>query len=185
MVGTAPRGGDHVRRLAILATVATLLLLAAPPAQARPAGHVSGGGAGTFGADLDGDGDIDGSRFGVGVVVLDDGSARGHFECLMAGASDFLGLRLMAVEGNVTGGSIDAASGTAEFAGIATVNLGQGSIARGIPFHVRVSAGGSGTGTLTLTVIGAFDGVPGDRAPGNGNYDLPEETVERGQIRVH
>jgi hypothetical protein len=36
-----------------------------------------------------------------------------------------------------------------------------------------------------LTVIGAFDGVPGDTIPGNGNYDLPVETVATGQIRIH
>jgi hypothetical protein len=42
------------------------------PAQAlgQLATHVTGGEAGTFGQDLDGDGDLDGSRFGVGAADL-------------------------------------------------------------------------------------------------------------------
>jgi hypothetical protein len=40
-------------------------------------------------------------------------------------------------------------------------------------------------GRMQLTVIGAFDGVPGDTIPGNGNYDLPVETVATGQIKIH
>jgi hypothetical protein len=39
-------------------------------------------------------------------------------------------------------------------------------------------------GRLKLTVIGAFDGVAGDTLPGNGNYDLPTETVATGRITV-
>src|SRR3970282_1538046 len=70
------------------------------------ASKVTGGGTGTFGADLDGDGDIDGSQFGMGVVIHPDGSAQGHFECLMAGRSDILGLPLMGVGAKVTEGSI-------------------------------------------------------------------------------
>jgi len=31
----------------------------------------------------------------------------------------------------------------------------------------------------------AFDRVPGDAVPGNGNYDLPVETVATGQIKIH
>ena len=145
---------------------------------------MSGGGSGTFGADLDGDGDIDGSQFGMGVSIFGTGSAKGHFECLMAGNSDILGLPLMAVEGKVTTGSVNA-NGSATFSGVARVNLGNGVIFKGVPFVVTVTAGGPGIGTLQLTVIGAFDGVPGDTSPGNGNYDLPVETVDSGQIKIH
>jgi hypothetical protein len=53
-----------------------------------------------------------------------------------------------------------------------------------VQFSVRLTAGGPGVGGLQLTVLGAFDGVPGDVAPGNGNYDLPAETVASGGIRV-
>ncbi len=144
---------------------------------------VNGGGQGTFGADLDGDGDIDGSHFGIGVSIYRDGSAKGHFECLMAGNADILGLPLMAVGGKVNNGSANA-NGSATFGGIATVNLGNGQIFRGVPFSVTVRAGGPGVGSLTLTVIGVFDGVPGDTKVGNGNYDLPTETVASGQIKM-
>ena len=144
---------------------------------------VIGGGSGTFGADLDGDGDIDGSHFGIGVIVGEGGSANGHFECLMAGNADILGLHLMAVEGKVTAGVVNA-DGSVTFGGVATVNLGNGTIFRGVPFTVTVTSGGPGEGTLQLTVIGVFDGVPGDESPGNGNYDLPVETVATGQIEV-
>ena len=157
---------------------------AAPSAQAV---QVTGGGTGTFGADLDGDGRVDGSHFGFAVVIAGDGSARGHFTCLMAGNADFLGLHLMAVQGPVTSGALDGRS----FSGTATVKVlnafgpGAQSIFRDIPFVVAVTPGGPAVGTLQLTVLGVFDGVPGDVAPGNGNYDLPRETVTTGQITIH
>jgi len=97
------------------------------------AGH--GGGTTTFGADLDGDGDIDGSHFGFAAVIAGDGSAQGHFTCLMAGNANFLGLRLMAVQGPVTSGAPDGRS----FSGTATVKVlnafgpGVHSIFRDIP----------------------------------------------------
>jgi len=144
---------------------------------------VTGGGQGTFGADLDGDGDIDGSHFGIGISILGNGSAKGHFECLMAGNADILGLALMSVAGNVTNGSVNA-NGSVTFSGVATVNLGKSTMFKGVPFRVTVTAGTAGVGTLTLTVIGAFDGVPGDTNIGNGNYDLPTETVASGQIKI-
>jgi hypothetical protein len=40
-------------------------------------------------------------------------------------------------------------------------------------------------GRMQLTVSGVFDGVPGDTIPGNGNYDLPVETVATGLIKIH
>ena len=161
-------------------TAMLVLVLSSTTASAVGRTTINGGGTGTFNADLDNDGDIDGSHFGLGVTVLGAGEARGHFGCLMAGNADILGLPLMAVEGNVTSGSATAASAT--FGGIATVNLGNGTIFRGVPFTVTVTPGEAGVGTLQLTVIGAFDGVPGDTSPGNGNYDLPKETVASGQI---
>ena len=172
-----------MRRLgALLGVVATAALLAPIATADRPV-VVNGGGTGTFAADLDGDGDIDGSHFGLG-VTFKGGVARGHFECQMAGNADFLGLRLMAVEGNVTDGWVNAAAGTAMLEGVATVNLATVGAVRGIPFRVLLTAGGPGTGQFQLTVIGAFPGVPGDTDLTNGNYDLPVETVATGQITV-
>jgi hypothetical protein len=174
-----------MKRLLVLLGLLAIVLLPASPALARPVVHVTGGGAGTFARDLDGDGDLDGSRFGIGVVLADGGVAAGHFECLMAGASDILGLPLMAVEAKVTAGSADPQAGTASFGGVARVNLANGTIFGDVPVQVAVTAGAAGTATMRLTVIGAFDGVPGDQVPGNGNYDLPTETVTAGRIDVH
>src|ERR671910_1350762 len=172
-----------MKRLLIVVAVAFAAALVVPVASAERPVVVAGGGTGTFAADLDGDGDVDGSHFGVG-AVFGSGTPRGHFECLMAGNADILGLPLMAVEGKVTGGSADAASGTARLTGIATVNLGSEGAFRGVPYEVRLWTGGPAAGRLQLTVIGAFDGVPGDAIPGNGNYDLPVETVATGQIGI-
>src|SRR6059036_1638887 len=108
---------------------------AAPPAHSV---QVTGGGTTTFGADLDSDGDVDGSHFGFAAVIAGDGSAHGDFTCLMAGNANFLGLRLMAVQGPVTSGTPDGHS----FSGTATVKVlnafgpGVQSIFHGIPFIV-------------------------------------------------
>ncbi|MGQ0796457.1 MAG: hypothetical protein ACT4OI_01130 [Methanobacteriota archaeon] len=172
------------RLVGILGLAALLtLVVVSPAAAAGDRTTVRGGGAGTFGADLDGDGDVDGSRFGVGAVLLADGTARGHFECLMAGAADFLGLKLMAVEGNVGSGSLGA-DGSVVLRGTASVNLAGGEIFRGVPFEVTLWPGGPGLGKMALRVVGAFDGVPGDTVAGNGDYDLATETVTSGQIVV-
>jgi hypothetical protein len=65
------------------------------------------------------------------------------------------------------------------------VNLANGTVFRGVPFTVTVSAGQPGVGTIQLTVIGAFDGVPGDTILGDGNYSLPVETVASGLIAIN
>ena len=178
-VGTSAAAG-----LAVAAALVLVSLLSSSMALAQTVAHVTGGGTGTFDADLDGDGDVDGSHFGMGVVILEGGAAKGHFECLMAGNADILGLPLMAVVGNVTSGTVNLALGTASFAGEATVNLGNAGRFTNVPFQVQVSAGGPETGMLQLTVIGAFEGVPGDQVSGNGNYDLPPEVVATGQIEL-
>lgn len=172
---------------ALVATVAVVVATALLPVGATAAAPVTanGGGQGTYGGDFDGNGTVDGSHFGFGVVFAPGGSAQGHFLCQMAGNVPFLGLKLMAVEGRVTWGSADVGSGTATFGGVAArVNLANGQIFTDVPFRVAITAGGPGAGRLTLTVIGAFDTVPGDTIPGNSNYDLPIETVARGAITL-
>lgn len=158
---------------------------------------VTGGGQGTFGSDLDGDGDIDGSYFGIAIARGERGedddddrgpgpSSAGHFVCGMWGHTDILGLPLMAVEGQVVSDSIRWRKKRVTFRGVGTVDLGTGPAGffTNVPFEVTVTSGGPGVGTLKLTVIGAFDGVPGDTIAGNGNYDLPVETVSSGHIRI-
>jgi len=174
-----------MKKLVVLVIAMTMTYLLPAFASAAGVTMVRGGGTGTFGADLDHDGDVDGSSFGMGVRIFTNGTAGGHFLCLMAGRSDILGLPLMSVQGRVTRGSLNA-DGSVTFSGVATVNLGSGGdqIFRGLSFQVTASAGGPGAGKMQLTVMGAFDGVPGDTVLGNGNYDLPSEAVNSGQIAI-
>lgn len=174
-----------MRKLLIaLTALAAAAILAAAPAAGQGPIVVNGGGTGSFFGDVDGDGDIEASQFGLGATILGGGAARGHFECLMAGRSDIFGLPLMAVGGRVTGGSTLGA-GSVQLSGTGTVNLGNGTIFRGVGFQVVLVDGGPGSGSLQLTVFGAFDGIPGDTVPGNGNYDLPAESITSGQISIH
>jgi hypothetical protein len=160
------------------------IVLGVGPAQTAGPVMVTGGGTGTFNADLDDDGDMDSSHFGFAVINGAGASARGHFMCQMAGNADFLGLKLMLVEGRISSASFNA-DGSVTFSGGGRVNLAGGAVFRGVAFTVAVTAGGPGVGTLQLTVIGAFDGVPGDTLAGDGNYSLPVETVATGAISIH
>jgi hypothetical protein len=159
----------------------------AQSAAASPSVQTTGGGTTTFGADLDGNGAINLSHFGFAAVIANDGSAHGHFMCLMAGNAEILGLKLMAVQGPVTFGSAD---GT-RFGGTATVKVfhafgnGRESIFQNVPYSVVVVPGGAGVGTLQMTVSGVFDGVAGDVVLGNGDYDLAKETLRSGRITIH
>jgi hypothetical protein len=166
-----------------LVAVAAVVICVTPTGAAAPM-MVTGGGTGTFGADLDDDGEIDGSHFGFAVIKGAGGSARGHFMCQMAGNADFLGLKLMHVEGRILTASFGADGGVT-FTGSGRVNLANGTVFTRVPFTVSVTAGGPGLGTMQLTVIGAFDGVPGDTQPGDGDYSLPVETVATGQIAIN
>jgi hypothetical protein len=149
--------------------------------------QTTGGGTTTFGQDLDGNGAINLSHFGFTAVISGDGSARGHFMCLMAGNAEILGLKLMAVQGPVTFGS----AGGTTFGGTATVKVfqafgnGRESILENVPYNVVVAPGGAGVGTLEMTVYGVFDGVAGDVVLGNGNYDLAKETLRSGRITIN
>jgi len=178
---------------AIVAAALGLTACAAPEDAVAPRAAISSDRAPSAhtvqvtGGDLDGDGDVDGSHFGLAAVIADDGTAQGHFTCLMAGNANFLGLHLMAVQGPVTSGTLDGR----RFRGTATVKVLNASgpgvqlIFRNIPFVVAVTPGGPGVATLQLTVLGVFDGVPGDVTTGTGNYDLARETLTTGQITIH
>ena len=159
-----------------------------PGLQSAAAPHsvqATGGGTTTFGQDLDGNGAINLSHFGFTAVIASDGSAHGHFMCLMAGNAEILGLKLMSVQGPVTFGRADGTG----FGGTATVKVfagnGQNSVFANVPYSVVVTPGGAGVGTLKMTVYGVFDGVAGDGVIGNGNYDLAKETLRSGRITIH
>lgn len=138
--------------------------------------RVTGGGTGTFLADLDGDGNIDGSHFGIGAHILGDGEAKGHFECLMAGNTAILGLPIMAVSGTVTGGA-ENSPGNVTLSGLAKVILGNGLNFNDVPFEVILTEGIAGEATIQLHLMGGYAGGPGD-------FDLPVEVVATGRIMI-
>jgi len=122
----------------------------------------NGGGHGT-------DGTRPFSQFGFSVTRSADGSVQGHFNCLMAGATQFPGFTLMAVRGQVTSATIG--SGSASFDGAGMFQTGnQGKLPA--TFHVEVTEGGPGVGTLHLTLLTPFF------------FDLPIEQVMDGQITI-
>jgi hypothetical protein len=150
------------RLFSALAVVLTVCALAPAAAAAGPA-VANGGGHGT-------DGIRPFSQFGFGVTRAADGSVQGHFNCLMAGATQFPGFTLMAVRGQVTSGTIDP--GSASFDGVGMLQTGnQGKFPA--TFHFDVTPGGPGVGTLHLTLLTPFF------------FDLPIERVLDGQINIH
>jgi hypothetical protein len=145
-----------------LAALAAACVLVPAAAAAGPS-VANGGGHGT-------DGIRPFSQFGFGVTRSADGSVHGHFNCLMAGATRFPGFTLMAVRGQVTSGTIGSDSASFDGAGmLQTGNQGKFPAT----FHVDVTAGGPGVGTLHLTLLTPFF------------FDLPIEQVMNGQIRIH
>jgi hypothetical protein len=128
--------------------------------------------AGPMVANGGGRGTVDGvhafSQFGFNVTSA-DGSVRGHFNCLMAGSSQFPGFTLMAVRGQVTSATIGES--TASFDGVGMFQTGnQGKSPA--TFHVEVTAGGPGVGTLHLTLLSPMV------------FDLPTEYVLNGEISI-
>lgn len=152
-----------MRRLAIVAAVTLTSVAFVPSALAAGPQVVDGGGQGT----------VDGtpfSQFGFSVTRSADGSVRGHFNCLMAGASEFPGFDLMAVRGRVS--SLVVAGDTATLEGTGMFQTGnQGKQAA--TFRAVVTEGGPGEGTLHLTLLTPFF------------FDLPTETVLNGLITIH
>ena len=134
--------------LAVLVAACAL----APVASAAGPAVVTGGGRGTAE-------DRTFSQFGFNVTRSADGSVEGHFNCLMA------------VRGEVTHATVGASS--AIFDGVGTF-LAPGVFDKSAAtFHVEVTAGGPGVGTLHLTLLTPMF------------FDLPVEHVLNGQISIH
>jgi hypothetical protein len=150
----------------LLGALAGLLAVCAlvPAASAAGPAAATGGGRGTL------DGVHAFSDFGFSVTRSADGSVQGHFNCLMAGSSQFPGFTLMAVRGQVMHAAIGGS--TASFDGVGMFQTGnQGKSAA--TFHAVVTAGGPGVGTLHLTLLTPMF------------FDLPVEHVLHGQISIH
>ena len=153
-----------MKRLVLALVLVGAGVLVSASASAPPA-VVNGGGNGTF------DGTTAGSHFGFGVRY--GTGASGQFECNMAGNSAFDGLREMGLEGTVSSGAVNLATGTATFSGTATLHVNGHTSTIG--FEVEVHAGGPLVGWLHLTV---FD------SPFGPVFTFPLEHVLTGQISV-
>jgi hypothetical protein len=149
---------------ALAALLAACALIPAGSSAAGPE-TVTGGGRGTV------DGVSAFSDFGFSVMRSSDGAVQGHFNCLMAGSSQFPGFTLMAVRGQVTQATVGSSS--ASFDGVGMF-LAPGVFDKSpATFHVEVTAGGPGVGTLHLTLLTPMF------------FDLPVEHVLHGQISIH
>ena len=148
--------------LAMLAVAGVLV----PASAAAPVAVASGGGNGTF------NGTTAGSHFGFGVRY--GTGASGQFECNMAGNSAFDGLREMGLEGTVSSGAVNLATGTATFSGTATLHVNGHTSTIG--FEVEVHEGGPLVGWLHLTVF---------NSPFGPVFMFPLEHVLTGQISIH
>jgi hypothetical protein len=105
-------------------------------------GMVAGAGAGVFPPGTSFAGlSLSGLQFGEGVLTgPGDGLASGVFHAVLLGTSSLGQPQRVTVEGNVDAGSN---AGTAGFSGIATVDMGDGSLRlAGVPFSVSVSPDG-------------------------------------------
>ena len=176
--------------LAHMLAVGGLATILSSPAivAAQSVAHVTGGGTASFGADLDGDGEIDGSQFGLMVDIKSDGSAEGHLLFAMAGKFDFLS-NMFSIQGPVTEGRVNGngsvtlrGCGPMKQIGVTTIYIDS----CGVHFEVTVKEGHRGheLGTIQFTAIGLFAGAPGDTDLTNNNYDQPTQTIRSGLIRI-
>jgi hypothetical protein len=150
------------RFVAVLAGVVAACALV-PATASADSTVASGGGRGTV------DGTHPFSQFGFSVTRFADGLVHGSFNCLMAGASQFPGFTLMAVRGEVTSAAMTASG--ASFSGAGMFQTGNQGKAPAT-FHVEVTAGGPGVGSLQLTLLTPFVFV------------LPTEEGLNGQISM-
>ena len=139
---------------AVLALLATFAATADRTEAGGPKGalKVRGGGTGLF---------IDPSvtptnmglttNFSVALTVNSDGSARGHFICLIPGT--------IVVNGTYSSASVDASTGIVTASGVATETFpGAGQIT--VNFTNTFKAGGVGVGQFTLTEDSGYFDVP-------------------------
>src|SRR5262245_12436648 len=163
------RGKGRGMGRALLAVLLVAAVLS-PAAVGDTPTSVNGGGRGTV------DGVNPFSQFGFQASMMADGSVQGHFNCLMAGSSQFPGFTLMAVRGEVTSLSISGGTATLEGSGVLIGHTGAPEKKFPATFQVGITDGGPGAGTLQLTVS-----APAFSA---STISLPTEDVLVGRISV-
>lgn len=138
-----------------VASLAITLASGAAVAQGEETG-VSGAGGLSFpdGATFNGV-SLSGVQLGTGLTIAADGTATGHLLAVLVGTTP-LGTREIEVDGTVSTGSVG--TGSATFAGTATVDMGDGSVPVELPFSATATAesllvtlGASTLPTATLT----------------------------------
>jgi hypothetical protein len=135
-----------------------------PPAQAAPiVAQVGGGGVAVFDAP-------DAAQylgmttpFGLGVTIRSDGSATGHWECVITG--------VLANSVQVTSGSLNG-DGSVTFSGPGTVHFAGGGVFLCPLETLTITAGGPGVGTFCLA------------PPSPGDTLCDHETVVNGNISI-
>ena len=165
-----------MRRLTIylaatLAVVISLLpLTPVARAAAAVAVTVTAAAAGSYpGGTTYGGVTVGGLRFGAGVEIPGDTSARGDFQGTLLGTSALGQPQNIAVEGRASSGSSDGAR-NATFSGTCTVDMADGTApSTGVPFNATVATDAGGETTLTLTL---------------GTTKLPAVKVNTGSITI-
>jgi hypothetical protein len=146
----------------------TAMLVAAPahstPVAAGTLTEVTGAAAGVFppGTTLNGV-PVDGSTFGLGVVVNADGTATGDFSIVLSGTSLLGQPQYITLEGKISAGT-DNLDGSVTLSGTGTLDMGDGSLPLDVPFNLVVTADG-----LQLTI---------------GATELPTQTLTAGSIFI-
>ncbi|HYV23502.1 MAG TPA: hypothetical protein VEN31_12710 [Candidatus Bathyarchaeia archaeon] len=85
---------------------------------------------------------LSGSTFGFGVTLAGDGTAVGNLDIALVAHSPLGGEQEIVVVGDVRGGRLNV-DGSATFGGMATVDLGDGTLPAGdVPFTLTVTAQG-------------------------------------------
>ena len=156
--------------LAATLAVVTSLLPLTSSARATAAVTVTAAAAGSYtGGVTYGGIPVGGLRFGAGVEIPGDTSARGDFQGTLLGTSTLGQPQNIAVEGRASGGSSDGAR-NATFSGTCTVDMADGTApATGVQCSVAVATDASGETTLALTL---------------GTTRLPAVKVNAGSITI-
>lgn len=128
--------------LFVLASVA-FAPTAVPVTAATDSGSVTGTAQGLFGTGAAlGAINLNGVELGTGVFIESNGSASGVFHAVLTGQSMLGQAQSITVEGNVTQGTFGIDGSQANFSGLATIDLGDGTAPlASVPFTVSTTAG--------------------------------------------
>jgi hypothetical protein len=157
-----------MKRIALVFTFAALVPFAAALSPSGVAGatetQVAAAAAGVFpdGTTFNGI-PLQGSTFGIGVIVYTGGTATGDFEIALAGTSLLGQPQDITLVGKVSAGAANL-DGSVTFSGTGTLDMGDGSLPLDVPFSVTTTTTG-----LQLTI---------------GTTILPTQTLGAGSIFI-